>query len=147
MSGLVVVDTNILVRAVLSGKGKEDAIIGKIGNEDWRLVYGEEQLEELIRVLGYRRIAKRYKWDKGSVDELVSWMIKYGREVRAVEVDICRDKNDNYVVGLAVRAARKTGVYLVTGDKDILDLKGKVGNVTIVTPGECLKVEVGARVM
>ena len=45
-----------------------------------------------------------------------------------------------------MRAARKSLVYLVTGDKDILDLKGKVENVTIITPGEFLKVEVGARV-
>ncbi len=142
----VIADTNILVRAVLSGRGREDAIIDKIGNEDWRLVYGKEQLEEMVRVLGYERISKKYKWNKGAVDELISWTVKYGREVRAVEVDICRDKDDNYVVGLAVRAARKTGVYLVTGDKDILDLKGKIEKVTIVTLGEFLKVEVGARV-
>ena len=142
----VIVDTNVLVRAVLSGRGREDAIIDKIGNEDWRLAYGKGQLEEMVRVLGYERISKKYKWDKDAVDELISWVVKYGRQIQAAEVEMCRDKDDNYVVGLVVRAARKSLVYLVTGDKDILDLKGKVENVTIITPGEFLKVEVGARV-
>ena len=139
MSGPVVVDTNILVRAVLSGKGREDAISNKIGVEDWLLKYGSEQLEEMVDVLGYERITKKYKWDKSVVGSLVQWVMGYGRQVLPTKVSQCRDEDDNYVIGLAMTVARRGKVYLVTGDKDILVLNGEIPKVVILRPGEFLK--------
>jgi len=56
----VIVDTNILVRAFLSGKLADDKILRLIIRGQHQLVYGRRQLEEFTRVLGYRRITKKY---------------------------------------------------------------------------------------
>lgn len=138
MSG-VVVDTNILVRAVLSGKRSEDNVLKKAVSEGFGLVCGRRQIKELVEVLAYERIAKKYMVDREEVGMFVKWLTKKSREVEAEKIELCRDADDNYIVGLAVRAAKRRRVYLVTGDKDILDLKGRIERVEIVTPGEFLE--------
>lgn len=45
------------------------------------------------------------------------------------EIDVCRDKDDNYLLALAIDSESK---YLVTGDKDLLTLE-KFQGVEIVT--------------
>lgn len=139
MSVTVVVDTNILVRATLSGKGLTDAVLEKIGTGDMTLVYSQNQLEELLEVLGYDRIGKKYKVNRDIVEEVLNWISKFGREIGAEEVELCRDPDDNHVVGLAVKAAKKNRAYLISGDHDILVLKKKIKGVKILTAGEFIK--------
>ena len=127
----VVVDTNILVLG--------DNILKKAVSGGRYLVYGAKQLEELVEVLGYERIRKRYSISQDEVSKLGKWVMK-NKEVEPVIVELCRDPDDNYMVGLAMKAAKKKKAFLVTGDKDILDLRGKIKNVEILRPGEFLKI-------
>lgn len=139
MSAAVVVDTNILVRATLSGKGLNDAVLEKIGTGKLALVYSQEQLAELAEVLTYPRVEKKYAVNREIVEELLVWIDQVGRELEPVETNLCRDQDDNHIVGLALSAAKFKQVYLITGDRDILALKKKLKGITISTAGEFLR--------
>ena len=135
----VVLDTNILVRAFLSGNLGDDRILQKILDGQFELVYSRTQLREFTAVLGYRRIMTKYSIDMVLVEEFLRWIVDEGKEGDAEPTDLCRDPSDNHILGVAVRVAKRRGVYLVTGDRDILALKHSIDQVTIVTPGEFLK--------
>jgi predicted nucleic acid-binding protein len=83
-------------------------------------------------------VAKKYKISGVEIEQLVRWIARRGKSVEAVKVEICRDPDDNYVIGLAMAVVKKRKVLLVTGDKDILTLKGRIAGVVMVTPGEFL---------
>ena len=136
---VAIADTNIFVRAFLSKNFQEDAILRKIFREGYRFLYGKDQLKEFIEVLGYKRLKKHYQIDRDDIDRFVKLIIKMGKLVEAEPCDLCRDPDDNYILGLAIRASKRQEVCLVTGDKDILDLKKKLKNVTILKPGDLLK--------
>lgn len=135
MSEPVVVDTNILVRAFLSGKMEEDEILKHAISGGRRLVYGRDQLVELAEVLGYERITKKYRVEAEELEKLGRWVMEK-EEIEPEEINLCQDPDDNYVIGLVKRAARRSKAYLVTGDKHILKLKGKIEGVEIMRPGE-----------
>lgn len=137
MSEPVVVDTNILVRAFLSGKKEEDNVLRYATSKGRQLVYGQGQLKEFVEVLGYKRIKNRYPINHEEVKRFGRWLMEK-EEVEPEIATICRDPDDNYVIGLALRAAKKGKAYLVKADKDILELKGKINQVEILTPGEFL---------
>lgn len=135
----VVVDTNILIRAFLSGKLGEDRILQIVLHRRCDLMYSRRQLHEFTAVLGYERIVKKYTIDQTLVQTFLQWVSDYGKEVDAEPVKLCRDPSDNHILGLALHAARNRTVYMVTGDQDILSLRGKVKRVAILTAGEFLK--------
>ena len=138
MSEAVVLDTNILVRAVLSKAFLGDNILRKTVSGGRYLVYGAKQFEELVEVLGYERIRRKYLINDEEMSKLGKWVMK-SKEVEPVVVELCRDPDDNYMIGLALKVAKNKKAFLVTGDKDVLVLNGKVKNVEILTPGEFLK--------
>ena len=135
----VIVDTNIFVRAFLSGKLTDDKILRLIIRGRHQVVYGRHQLEQFTRVLGYRRITKKYFIDKKVLAEFLLWLDETGKEIEAEEVNLCRDPDDNHILGLAVAAAHGKVVYLITGDGDILALKKKLKGIQILTAGEFIK--------
>ncbi len=134
-----VVDTNILIRAYLSGNQSEDAILKKIIDNNYLWISGRKQLEEFIEVLGYKRITNKFAIEKDDLGKFCQWIIDRTQETEPEQIDICRDPDDNYILGLAVRASKRQKVYLITGDKDILDLKKKLKNIIFIRPGEFLK--------
>ena len=62
-------------------------------------------------------------------------------QVDDVEASACRDKDDLHVLGLAQHASAD---YIITGDKDLLDLVKYVSTI-IVTPREFWKVARGIK--
>lgn len=140
MSG-VVIDTNILVAVFLAGRWETDEVLEKAQGGLGKIIYSRWQIREFVKVLGYERIMKKYKVDASEVERFLNWFQGIGKEVVEKRVNLCRDPGDDMVLGMAVAAAGKRNVVLVTRDKDILALKGKVEGVEIVTPGEFLKRE------
>jgi predicted nucleic acid-binding protein len=53
-------------------------------------------------------------------------------EIDYLETSLCRDKDDVHILGLAQRSLAE---YIITGDKDLLDLV-KYKSAKIVTPRE-----------
>lgn len=147
----VVVDTNVLVRAFLNrnhsdGKVFTKAIIGEI-----TLWYSRYLLEELLRVLLYPRLA-RYMVTREAIDAFINTMIVCGNLVQPESTTLCRDPDDNEILGIALALVGKDSVYLISADKDLLTLRGSIEGVTILTPQEFLKLpstgqtQVGAKI-
>jgi putative PIN family toxin of toxin-antitoxin system len=55
------------------------------------------------------------------------------------KIEICRDKNDNMVLGTALAGEAE---YIITGDKNLLDIK-KYKKIKIVTAKDFLKEAAG----
>lgn len=136
-----IVDTNVLVRALLKANGSDGIIFEAFKNDQFELLYSGETLKELKKVLSYKRIFERYKLDNYRIDTFIRTIITFGRFVFAPEkVKICRDPNDDEILSIALAIYTNRPVYIVSGDKDLLELKGRVKGVKIVTASEFVKI-------
>ena len=115
----LVVDTNILISALLVGTSLPAHLIVLWREGRFDLLTSAEQLDELMRVTRYPKIRERL------TPALAGRLINELREVAVLvtnlpTVTICADPFDNYL--LAMAAAGSTD-FLVTGDKrDLLSL-------------------------
>jgi len=134
-----VVDTNVLVRALLKANGSDGIIFEAFKNDQFELLYSGETLKELKRVLSYKRIFERYNLDNHRIDIFIRTIITFGRFVFTPEkVKICRDPNDDEILSIALAIYTRKPIYIVSGDKDMLELKGNVKGVKIATAMEFL---------
>ena len=142
MYGLVV-DTNVLFRALVNEKGGDYKAYRFVFNNEFRFYYHESRVKEFLEILQYKRISKKYTLSEEVLDVFMSPIRKYGESLEPEVVKICRDIDDNEVLGLATAATRKSGkVFLITHDEDLLDLNGKIETVEILRPGEFLRDQV-----
>lgn len=135
-----VVDTNILIRALLTPDSSDGQIFIKIKNLEINLYTSNNQLDELIRVLEYPRL-KKLGIDQRTKSAFFKTIVSLGKFITPREVNLCRDKFDNMILGIAMTMADKNKVYLISADKDLLVLKGRVEGVAIMTPQEFLRLK------
>jgi uncharacterized protein len=116
----LVIDTNILISALLSGTSLPAHLI-TLWREGWfDLLTSAEQLDELMRVTRYPKIRERL------TPALAGRLINELRDVAVVVKDlptvtVCPDPYDNYLLAMTTAGAAD---FLVTGDKrDLLGLK------------------------
>lgn len=134
----VVVDTNVLVRAFLKPDSSDGEIIRRVVDRKLNLYISQEQFNELVRVLQYPRLQK-YDVNDATVATFLKTIVSFGKFVIPQKTDLCRDKPDNAILGTALALIGKNQVFLITADKDLLVLKGKVDGIDILTPQEFLK--------
>lgn len=133
----VVIDTSVLVRAFLKKTGSDWKVYDQFLHGDIDLYYSQELIDEILRTINYPRVRKRIKIENESIEAFLGGIFDEGKLKVPKDVNLCRDVRDNHVIGLTMRAAgRSESAYLVTADEDILDLKGKVKGVTIMTAQE-----------
>jgi putative PIN family toxin of toxin-antitoxin system len=115
----VVVDTNVLVSAVLSSTSPAARLLEEWRHGDFDVVSAPAQIEELTRVLRYPKIRQRVPLATGS--NLVADLKE--RCIMVSDLPIVErspDPADNYLLAIAEAAGAQ---YLVSGDKrDILSL-------------------------
>ena len=134
-----VIDTNVLIRANISVNGSDFLIYRAFLSGKFELLYSEKLIQEINRVLNYPRIYKKYGFDKKKILEFVESTVAFGRLVFSPQkVRICRDPNDDEILSIALAIYARKPIYVVSGDKDLLELKGKVKGVKIVTAKEFL---------
>ena len=97
---ICVFDTNVIISALCFPFSKERAILDKV-KSDGKIITSEDTLDELKNVL------QRNKFDKyiNIQDRLIFLEIlkKYFREIEITKkIQICRDKNDDKFIELAV---------------------------------------------
>ena len=69
-------------------------------------------------------------FSKSDLEALIQIIDKFGTLIEVTsEINLCRDIKDNFLLNLAVDSKAD---YLVTGDKDLLDL-GKINKTQILT--------------
>lgn len=121
-----VLDTNVLLSAILFGGTPLQVI------DAWRvrglfdLVISPEILAEILV-----KLADRFKLPPSLVGEWqVLLSVNVTRVVPIHDVRVCRDPDDDKFLAAAAAAAAD---FLVTGDKDLLDIE-RFGTTRIVTP-------------
>jgi uncharacterized protein len=121
----VVLDTNLWIYFLIS---KELSELDELLDEKKvTLLFSEESLNEFIAV-SKRPKFQSYFTDK-KVTELFRMFEKYGELVKIVrKVQICRDKNDDFLINLALSGKAN---YLVSGDADLLVI-GQVEGIQIL---------------
>ncbi|MFY9271326.1 MAG: putative toxin-antitoxin system toxin component, PIN family [Candidatus Manganitrophaceae bacterium] len=128
----VILDTNVL----LSGLILPDSLPGRIV-QAWRearfdLVFSEEMLEEIRRILAYPKINKRLKWDADEIERFLLLL-----RLKCVTVnpspmrfDGLRDSDDAAILSALIESNAEA---LITGDKDLLILANQY---PILSPSE-----------
>jgi hypothetical protein len=116
----LVIDTNILISALLSSTSLPAHLIVLWREGRFDLLTSAQQLDELMRVTRYPKIRERL------ASALAGWLINELRGIAAVVskmpvVSVSPDAYDNYLLAMASAGAAD---FLVTGDKrDLLGLK------------------------
>lgn len=123
-----VLDTNILVAALLSEASPPARLLDLWLEQAFTLVTAEGQLEELRRVSRYPKLRTRLK--PYVVGTLINRLRTRADMVDPVRLDISADPDDNLILGVAVAAQAD---FLVTGDKSHLLGLGVVEGVRVQT--------------
>lgn len=125
----LVVDTNVLVSALLAGASLPAHLVALWRAGRFDLLTSAQQLDEIARVTRYPRIRARLS------PALAGRLVNDVRELavmldRLPRVDTSPDPNDNYLLAMAFAGEAD---FLVTGDKrDLLSLS-RFHNSRIVT--------------
>ncbi len=127
-----VLDTNVLVSAVLSDAGPPGSILRAWRAGSFQIVTSPPLLSELEAVLARPRIARRLGW---SETERSAFVVALGESAMIVAPKkeialIDADPADNRVLEAAAEAGAD---YIVSGDRHLLDL-GSYEGIDIVTP-------------
>lgn len=131
-----VVDTNILIRALIKPQGSVGPLLTCLRDGDYVLLYAEPLLNELVTKLALPRIRNKYHLADDDVETVVALVLLRGEPVVPERrLAACRDPKDNIVLEVAL-AGRAD--YIVTGDEDLLALH-PFENISIVRPAEFLK--------
>jgi len=113
----VILDTNLWISFLIS---KDYSFLdnyvlkGKV-----KLIFSEELFGEFISITERPKFKKYFS--KSDVDKLIQTIDKYGILIKVTsEIKLCRDIKDNFLLNLAVDS---NADFLVTGDKDLLEIK------------------------
>jgi len=138
----VVIDTNILISSTITSKGKPNQVIKAWEKGLFLLVISDQILEELRDVAKRERLRNKYRLFPERIHVLAE-NLKIGVEkivpLSEQRLSISsRDAKDNILLACSFGGEAD---YLVTGDRDLLDLSGnpKLGSLKIVSPKEFLE--------
>ncbi|RLC57264.1 MAG: putative toxin-antitoxin system toxin component, PIN family [Chloroflexota bacterium] len=131
-----VVDTNILIRALIKPQGTVGPVLTRLRDGNYTLLYAEPLLDELVAKLALPRIRDKYHLTDDDVETVLALILLRGEPVVPQRrITACRDPKDDIVLEVAVAGEAD---YIVTGDDDLLVLHPFEG-IPIVGPAEFLK--------
>lgn len=130
-----VVDTNILIRALIKPQGTVGPVLDRLSTGDYRVLYSPAILEEIVDVLSRRRFRDKYGVKDQDIETLLALFILHGEKIVPQQrIEVCRDPKDDKFLEIAVEG---TADIIVTGDEDLLVLNPFEG-IPIVKPAEFL---------
>jgi uncharacterized protein len=113
----IIVDTNIWI-SFLIGKELQD-LKNLIVSEKVKIIMTDQLLTE-IRLVTSRNKLKKY-FNQGKVSDLISLLDIIADKIKIEKIDkISRDAKDDFLLALAKEGRAN---YLITGDKDLLDIQ------------------------
>ncbi|MEA3359515.1 MAG: putative toxin-antitoxin system toxin component, PIN family [Thermodesulfobacteriota bacterium] len=117
MAVRAVIDTNIWVSALLNPSGYPARLRKSFEEGVFKVVVSEPILEELADVLQRPRIRKKYDITTEGIEEIITLIEERSEHVLlSGNIEICRDKDDNFVIETAIKGKAE---YIVTRDDDI----------------------------
>ncbi len=138
MSLRAVLDTNVLVSGLISDQSPPRQLVDAWLDGRYVLVTSLYQVEEMSHILAYPRIASRLRLSEADVDLILAALLSQAEVVGgALRLPgVSRDPKDDPLVACAVEGG---AAYLVSGDRDLLDL-GEYENTRVVTPREFVEI-------
>ena len=133
----VLVDTNVLISFLLnpSEAGAIRAIVRALVEDKFTLLLPEWLVNELMVTARTKpRLAARIPAER--LDKFITLLREVAEPVAAIETlipTVTRDPDDDYVLAYALVGRAD---FLVSGDKDLLALRGLIAGLEIVTPAE-----------
>ncbi|HCN37622.1 MAG TPA: putative toxin-antitoxin system toxin component, PIN family [Bacteroidetes bacterium] len=128
---LIVIDTNIWISFLITNRYKklENLLI----ENEIIILFSEELLLEFSEVINRPKFKKYFS--EIDVEELLNSLGNYIKFIEVnSKVSICRDPKDNFLLSLSLDG---NADYLITGDKDLLEIK-KISDTKIITISEFL---------
>lgn len=134
-----VLDTNLVVSAHMVTSGSPAQVVDAWRRREFILISSAELVVELVDVFGRPELERYYHVDRATRARLIADFADSFREplpLSALPLH-CRDPKDDKLLACALGAGAG---YIVTGDKDLLDLDGEpaLGGLRIVQPEEFL---------
>jgi putative PIN family toxin of toxin-antitoxin system len=131
-----VVDTNILVRAVIQPAGAVGPVLMRLRQGDYTLLYAQPLLEELVDVLNRPRIRDKYQLTDQDIQAVIGLILLRGEAVLPQErITACRDPKDDKFLEVAVAGEADV---IISGDDDLLVLHPFAG-IPILSPSAFLR--------
>lgn len=129
-----VLDTNTLISVVINVAASVSVEIYRSCKENrFLMITSSEILSELDAVLRRERMAKFHQLADQQLQKIVNEIAKVSLIVSGeVKVEVARDPSDDKVISTALAGKAD---YIVTRDRDLLDLK-KYKGIKLVTPEE-----------
>lgn len=130
----VVLDTNVLVSALISSAGPPGQLLSAVKRGDLALVTSEYQIEELRGVLGREKLRRYIRSDEAR--DLIDNLETIGSLVGELpECELSPDPADNPILATAI--AGKADL-IVSGDKADMLALGHADDIEIVDPAKAL---------
>jgi putative PIN family toxin of toxin-antitoxin system len=123
----VIIDTNLWISFLIGRElqNLKDLIV----NDRVKLITTGQSIAELKNVTSREKLKKYFNHEK--VSELISFIDVVSEKVKINKIEsICRDHKDDFLLALSKESKAD---FLITGDKDLLDLRiyGRTEIVTI----------------
>ena len=125
----LIIDTNLWVSFIISNK--QNLLDSLLFSEEARLLFSKELITEIEQTITKPKLKKYF--GTNALEEMLSTFEPFIDFIKVKSiVTVCRDTKDNFLLALAKDGQAD---YLLTGDKDLLELKkfGKTKIKTIVT--------------
>lgn len=124
----VIIDTNLWISCLLGHRFHK--LYAAVRSGVIRLVICEQLREEITRVFRRPKFLRIY--DTYELSELLAFFDEEALSfnLRGDYPSLCRDPKDDYLLELAVSSSAD---FIVTGDKDLLELE-RIGKTVIVSP-------------
>ena len=133
----IVLDTNVLISAVLSQQGPSHALWDHVLNARLELFVTQALLDEFADVISRDKFAAVLARTTRTSQMLLLKLRESAELVASVPLPapVSRDPDDDSVIAAAVAAQ---AAWIVTGDRDLLVL-GSYEGIAIITPAQALQ--------
>jgi len=133
----IVIDTNILVSAILTPKGNPAKILKLVLEGKLNLIISPAILEETRQVLRYPRLVKLMKKNKITMKEVYDFLDKMSNVavITPGQLDIDAISDDPADNKILVCSLEREAEYIISGDHHLKDLKIFQG-IRIVDPAD-----------
>ncbi len=137
----VVLDTNVIVSAILSPEGPSARIIRHVLDDDVSFAISPHILDEVYRVIRYPKLVKLLQRHGLGTEEVDCIIGKLGEIALITQYEpaldvILEDPADNKFLSCAVECEAD---YIVSGDRHLADMKEYLG-IAIVDPATFLSI-------
>lgn len=131
----LVLDTNVLLSGLMAPEGTLGREVAAWLEARFDVAMSIEQLADIGRALRYPKIHRKLKWDEQRIEQFIRQL--YIRtevvDLHSTSVESPREPKDTPILATLIASSADV---LVTGDRDLLALRGKH---SIQTPAEFVR--------